>query len=147
MKICPTCQQEKAETEFYKAKRSADGLKSQRKKCHTSGNIRTRDEDKKRAANREHMARARISNPEKFRARDRDASRKREWTPEREARYQLNLAVKRGDIKKPASCEECGLQKRLTGHHDDYSKPLQVRWLCYTCHGKEHRVVEFKRLP
>lgn len=118
MKECPTCHQEKTEADYYKDKRSRDGLKSQCKKCHTAGNIRTRDKDRKRDTNREHMARARKSSPDKFRCREREASRARAWTDKREARYQLNLAVRRGDIKKPNCCEECGKEKRLTGHHE-----------------------------
>jgi hypothetical protein len=38
------------------------------------------------------------------------------------------------------SCEECGAPK-ADAHHDDYSRPLDVRWLCETCHGAEHRTV------
>lgn len=35
-------------------------------------------------------------------------------------------------------CERCGKQKS-EAHHPDYSKPLEVIWLCRQCHAKEHR--------
>lgn len=38
----------------------------------------------------------------------------------------------------PEPCEGCGAGEAVR-HHDDYSKPLEVRWLCRTCHGIEHR--------
>jgi hypothetical protein len=48
-------------------------------------------------------------------------------------------AVRSGKlIKQP--CEICGTDK-VHAHHDDYSKPLQVRWLCpshHFVHHKEH---------
>ena len=45
-------------------------------------------------------------------------------------------AVKSGKlIKQP--CEKCGDEK-TQAHHDDYSKPLDVRWLCDPCHRAHH---------
>jgi hypothetical protein len=36
------------------------------------------------------------------------------------------------------SCEICGAVAEA--HHDDYSKPLQVRWLCFKHHRELHKL-------
>jgi hypothetical protein len=35
-------------------------------------------------------------------------------------------------------CEICGNTEKLERHHEDYSKPLEVRTLCKYCHEAEH---------
>ena len=64
--------------------------------------------------------------------------------PEKErARILLRNAVARRKIEKPTSCEGCGQHfepRRIQAHHRDYSRPLDVMWLCSVCHGKEHRM-------
>lgn len=35
-------------------------------------------------------------------------------------------------------CEQCGGNHMLQRHHDDYSKPLEVRILCRKCHLRWH---------
>jgi hypothetical protein len=42
-------------------------------------------------------------------------------------------AVKRGEIEY-LPCEICG--EKAQAHHDDYSKPLDVRFLCRTHHAQ-----------
>jgi len=48
-------------------------------------------------------------------------------------------AVRLGEIERPDRCEGCGRGVRLHGHHADYTKPLQIRWLCGSCHRLAHR--------
>ena len=38
----------------------------------------------------------------------------------------------------PGPCESCGFVGPVDGHHDDYSMPLKVRWLCRSCHATYH---------
>lgn len=46
-------------------------------------------------------------------------------------------AVKRGELIK-APCIKCG-HKIVHGHHEDYSKPLNVVWLCARHHSEHHK--------
>jgi hypothetical protein len=58
----------------------------------------------------------------------------------RAAHITLNNAVAKGRLKKPQTCERClNDNLNLHGHHEDYSKPLEVIWLCTECHGERHR--------
>jgi hypothetical protein len=53
------------------------------------------------------------------------------------ARAYLNTYVKRGVVKKMA-CFVCG-DIKSESHHDDYSKPLEVIWLCRKHHLEKHK--------
>jgi len=48
-------------------------------------------------------------------------------------------AVRLGLVQPADACEECGGTKYIQGHHRDYSRPLELTWLCRWCHIKEHR--------
>lgn len=37
-------------------------------------------------------------------------------------------------------CETCGTSEDVHAHHDDYAKPLDVRWLCRKHHMLLHRI-------
>jgi hypothetical protein len=52
------------------------------------------------------------------------------------ARWKVGRALKAGRLVKQA-CEVCGARK-VQAHHDDYSKPLDVRWLCLKHHSEHH---------
>lgn len=53
------------------------------------------------------------------------------------AHTQTHNAIARGIIAKQV-CEICGAEK-AEAHHDDYNKPLKVRWLCKRHHAEWHR--------
>jgi hypothetical protein len=56
--------------------------------------------------------------------------KKRAWLMAQEA-------IKVGRLVK-GPCEFCGTRRRIVAHHDDYSKPLKVRWMCVRCHTFYH---------
>lgn len=139
MKKCCTCKELKPKSEFYADKRTSDGLKYQCKRCHGITSVQSRNLERHRTVNREFMRKARAKDPDKFRARERSFCRRKDIRVQ--ARAVVNNAVKNGQLKRPNNCQECGREKRLTAHHNDYNKPLEVRWLCYECHGKYHRKI------
>ena len=55
----------------------------------------------------------------------------------RKAQNMADNAIRDGRLVRQP-CEVCGAQK-AQAHHDDYSKPLDVRWLCTTHHAEWHR--------
>lgn len=57
------------------------------------------------------------------------------------ARVILRRAVAAGRIIRPP-CEVCG-KPNAEGHHTDYSKPLDVRWLCFKHHAEVHGKFQF----
>lgn len=69
----------------------------------------------------------------------------RSWSKRRDARFPekytarklLRKAVASGKVKR-GRCDVCG-KKETHGHHEDYSKPLEVRWLCSQHHMDRHR--------
>ena len=49
-------------------------------------------------------------------------------------------AIKRGELVRPDSCEECGRTDTLIeAAHYDYSRQFDVRWLCRSCHRRWDR--------
>lgn len=53
------------------------------------------------------------------------------------AQTAVNNAVRDRRLKKEP-CSICGTTEHVHGHHKDYSKPLDVVWLCAKCHHRVH---------
>ena len=56
-------------------------------------------------------------------------------------RNYARVYLRRGKIQRQP-CRDCG-DKKSEMHHADYSKPLDVTWLCRTCHLKWHGNVDW----
>ncbi len=69
---------------------------------------------------------------------NRPSGKRRPWqnTEKTRARAAVKYALKSGKLIR-MGCEVCG--GKAHAHHEDYSKPLEVRWLCAMHHGREHR--------
>jgi DNA-binding NarL/FixJ family response regulator len=50
----------------------------------------------------------------------------------------LGNAIRSGLIIRPEYCSKCGSTGKIEGHHEDYSNPLDVMWLCRYHHVQRH---------
>ena len=62
-----------------------------------------------------------------------------DYKRKRIARLELTRAIKKGSIVRSPKCNLCNKTAHTQGHHVDYGKPLDVKWLCHACHGYAHR--------
>lgn len=136
-KVCFKCNKDLPLTSFYKHSKMKDGRVNKCKDCnktdvrqHRFKNVeRIREYDRKRSQSPNRRA-ALNANTKRYRALSR-------------AKYlahsAVNNAVRDGKLIKPSECSDCGKQSKIHGHHDDYRKPLQVRWLCAVCHSAWHQ--------
>lgn len=64
---------------------------------------------------------------------------KKKYPEKEKARRILRLNVKKGYVKKKR-CEVCD-SETTQAHHEDYTKPLTVNWLCPLHHKDKHRKI------
>lgn len=55
----------------------------------------------------------------------------------RRAHVVLHRALRAGKVMRPENCSECKKNCKPDGHHEDYSKPLDVIWICRACHSRK----------
>jgi ribosomal protein S27AE len=65
-----------------------------------------------------------------------DEERNARRTAKGKAWSKATKAIKSGKLDR-LPCEVCGAGK-VDAHHDDYSKPLEIRWLCRSHHKAHH---------
>lgn len=74
-------------------------------------------------------------NKEKCLALSKELRRKLDTPEKQRARWEVRKAIKKGSLIRPQICSNCHKEsKHIDAHHPDYSKPLEVTWLCKSCH-------------
>lgn len=142
--FCKKCQSEKADDAFYASN------KTRCKECVISDVMKHRQENLEKIRAYDRMRGSmphRVSGRAEYRktqayAQSHKAAAER-WAakhPERrKASHLVGNAVRDGKIK-ATPCHVCGAEK-VEGHHPDYSRPLDVVWLCQPHHKQAHALV------
>ena len=66
-----------------------------------------------------------------------EALSEKEKSMRKAARNYLNRLIRKGLVTR-LNCEICGSNKNIEAHHDDYARPLEVKWLCRVHHDEHH---------
>lgn len=67
------------------------------------------------------------------------AGKYQEQNPEKAGAHMVvKGAIMIGILFAPAVCSWCWLSRKTDAHHEDYEKPLEVFWVCRSCHRKIH---------
>lgn len=128
MKLCRGCGDTKPLSAFYPHAGAHDGVMSRCRECHKSAVKKRRRLDASvRAYDRKRGARQPLQSLQAYRQAHPDAYR---------AHTAVGNAVRDGRLNREP-CLFCG-EARVHGHHRDYSRPLDVIWLCAKCHHRLH---------
>lgn len=161
-KVCRTCGESKSLTDYYTHKQMSDGHLNICKSCvkdrvnnHREENLgRIQEYDRKRGLlehRRENVRRSykkRKEDPVKW---EKELEYKRRYVKSEKFRQKrkcheiVNNAIRDGRLF-VGPCQKCYNTHDIDAHHEDYTKPLAITWLCKKCHGERHRELnELKR--
>lgn len=140
LRVCTKCGESKPLEAYYRHPFGKDGHQTKCIEC-TKADVRAN-----RAARIEYYRaydRQRAKDPHRVEARVEYNRRMARPRPEpdpvkRQARVLVGNAVRDGTLVKPTECEVCQAPCDPHGHHDDYTKPLDVIWCCTACHALIH---------
>jgi len=134
-KVCFRCGKALPLEEFYRHPRMKDGHLGKCKEC---TKLDVRENYALRRGHYSDYERRRYQTPKRKAFLRESQIRRRKKYPQKEKAYRkARYALCIGKLIRE-NCFYCGNPKSQM-HHDDYSKPLEVRWVCFKCHReKEH---------
>lgn len=135
-KVCKDCGHPKLVEEFYRHPQIGDGRLNACKECHKRAVIANREKKREYYSAYEQE---RFQRPErKANASDYQKTLRRINPDKYKARNAVNNALRDGRLVKE-SCQHCGTTDKVEAHHSDYSRPLDIEWVCFRCHREvEH---------
>lgn len=132
-KKCFKCKQVKPLSMFYRHQAMDDGHLGKCKTC------TKKDVKANYRVNLEHYVayeKRRLKSPErKAKALEYQRRRRSKYPGKTRANNAVSNALRDGRLVRQ-SCEVCGAKAQA--HHDDYRRPLVVRWLCFKHHREHH---------
>ena len=133
-KVCPICGEDKSLTEYHKDKHDPYGYYGYCKLCRVKKCREGYARQKSRILD---YIKAYRKTEEGKSIRRKEYKNRLEKYPEKiMAENILGRKIKSGIIKR-GTCEICQ-KENAQGHHPDYSKPLEVVWLCQKHHQELH---------
>lgn len=133
IKRCFKCGEIKELDEFYVHPRMKDGHLNKCKQCTKKDTHNGYVLDVEKSRKKENLRYQQRKKDPKFRKMLADYGKKWRTKEKRICHNEVHRKLKRPNI-----CELCGnTRNRIEGHHEDYSKPLEVLWVCAPCH---HRI-------
>lgn len=149
-RACKECGESKPLSAYYKSRKNmcAECVKT-RANAYRQEHLETvREYDRTRGqleyrkkANRDRYVKT-VADPEGRAAAWARSARWREMNNmKRKAHVLVGHAIRDRRLDRPAACSCCGARCVPHAHHEDYTKPLEVTWLCKPCHGARHREI------
>jgi len=150
MKTCFKCHKEKELTEFYKHPQMKDGRVNKCKECNCN-DVQLNRLDKleqytiyekerniqphRRKARRDYQK----TDAGKIAHSNANKTYQENYPNRKQASTIARNAIRDGKLTRGTSCVKCESTNKIEGHHCDYTKPLDLMWLCEPCHKQWHR--------
>ena len=133
-KTCFKCKREQPRSAFYRHPMMGDGLLGKCRDC-TKADVKANY-----YAHREQYQRYERERQQRLERRKKKqaycAKANRRYPEKAKARRAVSYAVRTGKLKRQP-CGVCG--ERAEAHHENYSRPLEITWLCLKHHRDRHR--------
>jgi len=137
MRLCSDCGAEKPLDDFPAHSESAEGRRRQCRSCYRARRRMLLDANPTRK--QQTLSRVKAwheAHPDRVRVhRQKWQDANRVWNEKLSSQHKVKYAKRTGKLV-AQPCEVCGSKGQA--HHDDYTKPLDVRWLCSRHHKLHH---------
>ena len=138
---CSKCGKKRDVSKFSRRIGTPRGYKSACKECRSKTEIYNNPKVTERARLKYRKSVKGIQKEKEYSTSEKHYKAVKKWAKKNtKARRAEHLALQHYPKEKP--CEVCGTLKNIRRHHDDYDKPLEIRWLCQKHHKLLHESIK-----